>query len=270
MVLVDSHCHLDFPELSAELNAVVARAGEAGVGWLLTISTRVAKSDTYRRIAEAHRGVFLSVGTHPHGAGEEPDVPVTEIVTGAAHPKCIAIGESGLDFHYDFAPRDVQEKVFRRHIAAARQTGLPLVIHAREADETMGTILRDEFARGPFGAVLHCFSSGAALARTGIELGFYVSFSGILTFKRSDDLRAIAAGVPMDRLLVETDAPYLAPQSRRGKRNEPAFVVETARELAKVKGVSFEDLARATTDNFFTCFAKAAPFREAATAPAAR
>jgi TatD DNase family protein len=203
------------------------------------------------------------VGTHPLQAAEEPDVPVSDLVRLAAHPRCVGIGEAGLDYHYDKAPRDIAVRVFRTHIAAARETGLPLVIHSRDADDDMAAILRDEHASGPFPAVLHCFTSGADLARTGLELGLYVSFSGVLTFKNSADLRAIAADVPLDRVLVETDAPFLAPMPHRGKRNEPAFVAETARVLAEVKGVSPDEIARRTTANVHRLFGKLPPLGSA-------
>jgi TatD DNase family protein len=256
-MLVDSHCHLDFPDFAPELDDVVARAHAAGVGTMVTISTRVAKAEIYRGLAERFANVFFTVGTHPHQAAEEPDVPASELVRLAAHPRCVGIGEAGLDYHYGYSPRDVSERVFRTHIAAARATGLPLVIHARDADDDMIRILEDEIGQGAFKAVLHCFSSGPELARAGLRLGLYVSFSGILTFNRSEEIRAIAAEVPMDRLLVETDAPYLAPPPHRGKRNEPAYVVHTNAVLAKVKGVSPEAMAQATTDNFFRLFDKA-------------
>nr|WP_246736145.1 TatD family hydrolase [Enterovirga sp. DB1703] len=256
--MIDSHCHLDFPDFAEDLPGVIARAKAAGVGRMVTISTRVAKAATYRRIAEAHPEVFFTVGTHPHNAAEEPDVPAAEIVTAVAHPRCIAVGEAGLDFHYDKSPRDVQERVFRAHIAAARESGLPLVIHARDADDDMIRILTEEHGRGRFDAVLHCFSSGRRLAEIGVELGFYVSFSGILTFRNSDEIRAIAREVvPRDRLLVETDAPYLAPVPYRGKRNEPAFVAHTARVLADTSGVTPEEIAAVTTANFERLFRKA-------------
>ncbi|MQT11599.1 TatD family hydrolase [Segnochrobactrum spirostomi] len=256
-MLVDSHCHLDFPDFEAERDAVVARARENGVGHMVTISTRVRRFDTIRAIAERYDDVTCSIGTHPHSAGEEDGIPVEEIVRLAAHPKVVAIGEAGLDYHYDKAPRDAQMRGFRTHIAAARITGLPLVIHARAADEDVAAVLTEEMAKGPFKALLHCFSSGPELARTSLALGLYVSFSGILTFNRSEDIRAIAAEVPLDRLLVETDAPYLAPVPHRGKRNEPAFVRHTADVLAKAKGVTPAAIAEATTANFFRLFSKA-------------
>ncbi|GJD48399.1 putative metal-dependent hydrolase YcfH [Methylobacterium crusticola] len=260
-MLVDSHCHLDAPGLAERLPEVLARAAAAGVARMVTISTRVRRVATYRALSEANPAILFTVGTHPHQAGEEPDVPADEIVALSRHPRCVAIGEAGLDYHYDHAPRDVQRRVFRTHIAAARASGLPLVIHAREADDDVAAILADEMARGPFRAVLHCFSSGRRLAEAGVALGLYVSFSGILTFRRSDDLRAIAAGVPRERLLVETDAPFLAPEPHRGRPNEPAYVAHTARVLAETVGMAPDALARLTTDNFYRLFDKAAPHR---------
>ena len=256
-MLVDSHCHLDFPDLSGRLPEVLVHAREAGVGHMVTISTHVARVETYRALAEAHDDVFCTVGTHPHNAGEEPDVPAARLVELSRHPRCVAIGEAGLDYHYDRSPREVQRRVFRTHIAAARESGLPLVIHARNADEDMIEILREESGRGRFDAVLHCFSSAAKLAEVGVELGFYVSFSGILTFKNSDELRRIAASVPRERLLVETDAPYLAPVPHRGRINEPAYVAHTASVLAETIGVSDAQVGEITTANFYRLFSKA-------------
>ncbi len=255
-MLVDHHCHLDFPDFAEDRDGVVARAQAAGVGLMVTISTRIRRFDEIRGIAEAYPSVFCSVGTHPHNAHEELDIAVAEIVRLAQHPKVVAIGEAGLDYFYDKSPRDAQEQGFRNHIAAARETQLPLVIHARDADEDVAAILTEEMAKGPFPAVLHCFTGGAELARRGLELGLYISFSGILTFKKSDALREIAAAVPLDRVLVETDSPYLAPGKFRGKRNEPAYVVQTAAGLARVKGVSEAEIARATTENFFRLYSK--------------
>jgi len=257
-MLVDSHCHLDFPAFADHVPEVLARARAAGVGRLVTISTHVRRFDTYRALAEGHEEVFFSVGTHPHHAAEEPDIPAAEIVKLSGHPRCVAIGEAGLDYHYDRSPRDVQRRVFRTHIAAARETGLPLVIHAREADDDMIAILTEEARAGAFAAVLHCFSSGSALASAGVELGFFVSFSGILTFRRSDDLRRIAAAVPHDRLLVETDAPFLAPEPHRGRPNEPAYVRHTAERLGQVLEIPLGEIARLSTDNFYRLFRKAA------------
>ena len=254
--LVDSHCHLDFPDFTAELDAVVGRARSAGIGRMVTISTRVRRQDGLLSICKRFPEVFSSVGTHPHHAHEELDIGVAELVERTSNPKVVAIGEAGLDYHYDNSPRAAQEQGFRTHIAAARETQLPLVIHSRDADDDMARILREETAKGAFPAVLHCFTGGRALALTAIELGLHISFTGILTFKKSDQLRAIAAELPADRILVETDAPYLAPGPYRGKRCEPAYVVETAKVLATTRGVSASELARETTQNFFRLFAK--------------
>jgi TatD DNase family protein len=255
-MLVDSHCHLDFPDFKDDLEGVVARAKAAGVGHFVTISTRVRQQPELVAIAERFPEVYCSVGTHPHNAHEELEIGAAELVERTRHPKVVAIGEAGLDYHYDNSPRDAQEQGFRAHIAAARETGLPLVIHAREADDDVARILRDETSKGAFPAVLHCFTAGRDLAMTAIRLGLYISFTGILTFKRSDDLRAIAAELPADRILVETDSPYLAPGKYRGKRCEPAYVVETAKVLADVRKVTPDEIASQTTDNFFRLFAK--------------
>jgi TatD DNase family protein len=248
-MLTDTHCHLDFPDLAGDIDSVLARAAAAGVTRLITISTLVSKVDIYRALAEAHANVFFTVGTHPHNADRERDVTAEQLVSLSGHPKCVGIGEAGLDYHYDKAPREAQALGLRTHIAAARITQLPLVIHARAADDDMIRILEEETAKGAFPAVLHCFSSGPELARRGLALGHYLSMSGILTFKASEDLRQIARDAPLDRLLVETDAPYLAPVPHRGKRNEPAFARCTAEVLAEVKGISLNALATATTDN---------------------
>jgi TatD DNase family protein len=256
-MLVDSHCHLDFVDFDADRAEMLARARAHNVKTLVTISTRIKKFPIIAALAETDPDLWCSVGTHPHNAHEEPDTRIEDLVALSQHPKCIAIGEAGLDYHYNKSPVAIAQAVFRTHIAAARETGLPLIIHARDADDDMIAILRDEMGKGAFPAVLHCFSSGAELARVGVELGLMVSFSGILTFKNSDEIRAIARNVPLDRLLVETDAPYLAPPPYRGKRNEPAYVVETAKVLAEVKQIAFEDLARLTSDNFFRVFQKA-------------
>lgn len=255
-MLIDTHCHLDFPDFTEGPTGIAANAKAVGVRQMITISTRVAKYETYKTIAESDPDIFFTVGTHPHNAGEEQEVTTEQLVSLSAHPKCVGLGEAGLDYHYDKAPRDAQAISFRRHIAAARQTGLPLVIHARSADDDMIAILEDEHARGAFPAVLHCYSSGAQLAARGVALGLYLSFSGILTFKNSQDVRDIAAAAPLDRILVETDAPYLAPPPHRGKRNEPAFVVQTAKVLADVRNVSPEAIAEITTANAYRLFAK--------------
>jgi TatD DNase family protein len=256
-MLVDSHCHLDFPDFASELDAVVDRARAADIGAMVTISTRIRQFPSVLEIARRFDNVFCSVGTHPHHAGEEQDISVQAIVDLAENPEVVAIGEAGLDYHYDHAPRHAQASGFGNHIAAARETGLPLVIHARDADDDIARILTEETGKGPFPFVLHCFSSGRRLAETGIELGGYVSFSGIAAFKNSEQLREIARDLPLDRLLVETDAPYLAPPPHRGKRNEPAFVVHTARILAEAIGMPEEKFAKQTSENFFRLFSRA-------------
>lgn len=256
-MLVDSHCHLDFPDFEPERDAVIARAMESGIGHMVTICTRVKRFDQIKAVAEAYDSVTCTVGTHPHNAGEEPDVTVDELIAKAEHPKVVAIGEAGLDYYYDNAPREAQAAGLKRHIQASRITGLPLVIHARSADDDMAAILEEAHETdGAFPMVLHCFSSGLELAQRGVALGGYVSFSGILTFKTAQELRDIAAQVPEDRLLVETDAPYLAPVPFRGKRNEPAFVTHTANMLAGVRGMDPARLADVTTDNFKRLFNK--------------
>ncbi|GAA4179412.1 TatD family hydrolase [Shinella granuli] len=255
-MLIDTHCHLDFPDFEAERDAIVARAHAAGVTQMITISTRVKKFPAILAIAEKYPSVFCSVGTHPHNADEELDIPVSELVELSKHPRVVAIGEAGLDYFYDNAPRDAQAIGLRNHIAAARETGLPLVIHSRSADEDMAAILTEETGKGAFPFLLHCFSSGPELARTGVALGGYVSFSGILTFPKSEELREIAKTVPLERMLVETDAPYLAPKPYRGKRNEPAYVAHTAAVLAETVGVSEDEIARITTENAFRIFSK--------------
>ena len=255
-MLVDSHCHLDFPDFSNELDDVVARARAAGIARMVTISTRVHRRADVLAIAERFADVYCSVGTHPHHAHEELEITTADLVAHTRHPKVVALGEAGLDYHYDNSPRDAQERGFRAHIAAARETGLPLVIHSREADADTARILEEETGQGAFPAVLHCFTGGAALARRAIALGLFISFTGILTFKNSTALRAIAAELPADRILVETDAPYLAPAPFRGKRNEPTYVVETAKVLAETRGVSFDEIAHQTSENFFRLFGK--------------
>src|ERR1044072_8659536 len=255
-MLVDSHCHLDFPDFAPELDAVVARAEAAGIGRMVTISTRVRRHAQVLAIAERFPNVTCSVGTHAHHAHEELDIAADELIRRAEHPKVVAIGEAGLDYHYDNSPRDAQEQGFRTDIAAARSTQWPLVIHAREADEDTARILEEEMGKGAFPAVLHCYTGGPDLARRAIALGHSISFTGIVTFKNSGALREIARSLPADRFLVETDAPYLAPLPYRGKRNEPAYVAEVARVLAEVRGVSADEIARQTTENFFRLFSK--------------
>jgi TatD DNase family protein len=255
-LLVDSHCHLDFPDFAADLDAIMERAAAADVARVVSISTRVRQFDELLAIVVRFANVFGSIGTHPHYAHEELDVTIEELVERSRHPKVVAIGEAGLDYHYDYSPRDAQEIGFRHHIAAARATGLPLVVHAREADADIARILEEESGKGAFAAVLHCFTASRELALRAIDLGFYIGFTGILTFKKSEELRAIAAELPADRILVETDAPYLAPGKFRGKRNEPSYVTHTARTLAAARGVTFDEIARQTTENFFRLFRK--------------
>jgi TatD DNase family protein len=253
-MLVDSHCHLDFPDFAAEREAVITRAREAGIGTMVTICTRLDEFPAVREIAETHDDIWCSVGAHPHEAADHAEATAQELAALAAHPRVIGIGETGLDFHYNHSPHDVQERVFRAHIAAAQESGLPLIVHAREADDEIARILRE---MRPAAGVLHCFSSGRGLAEAALELGFHISISGIVTFRNAEELRAIVRDVPLDRLLVETDAPYLAPVPYRGKRNEPAFVAATAAAVAALKGIEPDALAAATTDNFFRLFRKA-------------
>jgi TatD DNase family protein len=262
-MLVDTHCHLDFPDFAPERDAVVARARAAGVGRFVTISTHVSKFPEIAAIAESYDDVFCTVGTHPNHALDEPEASPETLVALARHEKCVAFGEAGLDFHYNHAPKDTAERVFRNHIAAAREAQLPLVIHTRDADEDMARILREEMGQGAFPALLHCFTGSRGLAEAAVDLGVYLSFSGVLTFKNAQELRDIAAAMPLERLLVETDAPFLAPTPHRGKRNEPAFVKETARVLAEAKGVSEAEIARATTANALRLFSKMPPLSRA-------
>ena len=256
--LVDSHCHLDFPDFEGELDAIVARARAAGVRRMVSIATTLGAAPRVRAIAEAHEGVFFAAGLHPLHAAEEPAPDPADLEALAAHPKMVGIGEAGLDYHYRRDLAAAQEAGLRAQIEAARRTGLPLIIHARDADADIARILSEEHAAGPFSCVMHCFSSGRALAETALDLGFCLSMSGIATFKRSTELRAIFAAAPLERILVETDAPYLAPQPKRGKRNEPAYAAMTAAVGAEVFGLSLEDFAAATTANFDRLFAKAA------------
>lgn len=255
-MLVDSHCHLNYPEF-ADLDAVVARAKEQGVGLMQTISTKRADFPVVKRIAESHAGIYCSIGIHPHEAEPHEDISVEELLAEAHHPKVIGIGETGLDFYYEHSPRAAQEALFRRHIEAGRQLGLPVIVHSRDADEDTVRILEEEMAAQPFTFLIHCFSTGKYLADTSIALGGYISVSGILTFKKSQALRDIIAGIPLESLLVETDAPYLAPEPFRGKPNEPGYTSYVAKRLAEIHAVSVEDVARITTDNFFRLFSKA-------------
>jgi TatD DNase family protein len=256
-MLIDSHCHLDFPELTTDESGVLARARTAGVAGMLTIGTRLDQFERVRAIAERHDNVWCSVGVHPHEAKEEGQRTPDRLIAATHHPKVVGIGETGLDFYYEHSPRDEQAESFRAHIAASRQTGLPLIVHTRNADAETCDILEEEQGKGAFPGLIHCFSSGRAVAERALALGLYISISGIVTFKAAEELRAIVRGVPLDRLLVETDAPYLAPIPKRGKTNEPAFVAHTAAKVAELKDVSLAELEAATTDNFFRLFTKA-------------
>ncbi len=256
-MLVDSHCHLDFEVFDDDRDVVIDRARQAGVGTLLTICTKVSRFNDILAIATGSgEDIWCSVGIHPHHTEEEPDIVANELVSRSRHPKVVGIGETGLDYHYDNSPRNIQKKSFRAHIAAARESGLPLIVHNRDSDGDMTQILEEEMTAGQFSAVLHCFSSSRKLAEAAIDLGFYVSFSGILTFKNAEELRDIAADLPLDRLLVETDSPFLAPVPNRGQRNEPSFVVHTAAELARIRNMEMDGITRITTDNFYRLFDK--------------
>jgi TatD DNase family protein len=256
MTLIDSHCHLDFPDFAGDLDQVVERARAAGVESMITIGTQVAKAARVAEIAERYDDVFFTVGTHPHEAASEGAADFSAMRQIAAHPKCVGIGEAGLDYHYGYAARDVAKRVFRGQIGLARELGLPLVIHARDADDDIAEILTDEMGQGRFSALLHCFTSSRELAETALGLGLSISFSGVVTFKKSEGLRAIARDVPLERILVETDAPYLAPIPHRGRRNEPAFVVSTAHVVAEALGLEPEALAAATRANTLNVFPK--------------
>ncbi len=258
MMLVDSHCHLDFEDFDADREAVLARARDAGVGAVQTICTRLSQFEQVLALAEAHENMWCSVGIHPHHVAEEEDFTAADLLARAErHAKVIGIGETGLDFYYDTSPRDQQESAFREHIAAARDSGLPLIVHTRNADRETCDILREEAGKGAYPGVIHCFSVGREVAETALELGLYISLSGIVTFKNAETLRDIAGNIPLDRLLVETDAPYLAPVPHRGKRNEPAYVRDTAEFVAELKAVSFADIAAKSSENFFKLFSRA-------------
>ncbi len=264
-MLVDSHCHLDFPDFAEELDAVVHRARAAGVGRMVTICTYLTRFDRILAVAERYDDILCTVGVHPHQAAEEFDVTTVDALVGRArHPKVIGLGETGLDYFYDKSPREQQQECFRRHIRASLDTGLPLIIHTRDADADTMRIVKEETAGQTVKGLLHCFSSGRALAEEALDYGFTLSLSGIVTFKKSEELRDIVKDVPLDRILVETDAPYLAPIPFRGKRNEPAYVAHTAACVAAIKGVSADELARITTDNFFRLFDKAVEQKAAA------
>jgi TatD DNase family protein len=255
-MLVDSHCHLDFPEFAEDFEQIMSRAAEANVGLMLTICTHLSRFPRVLAVAERFDNVYCSVGIHPHEAGEETEVTAEQLIELAKHPKVVGFGETGLDYFYEHSPREAQKKSFRAHIEAARIAQLPIIIHTRDADEDTAAILEEEMEKGTFPGLVHCFSSGRALGEKAVELGLYLSLSGILTFKKSEDLRAIAADMPLEKLLVETDSPFLAPMPHRGKRCEPAFVAQTAAVLADLKGMSPAALADVTTDNFFSLFTK--------------
>ncbi|QFT59497.1 putative deoxyribonuclease YcfH [Sulfitobacter sp. THAF37] len=262
--ITDSHCHLDFPDFEGQLPQVIARAAEAGVTRMVTICTKLRNEPAVRAIAEAHAPVFYAAGTHPMSAAAEPLVSVDDLLALTRHPKMVGIGETGLDYHYTSESAEVQKTSLRIHIAAARESGLPLIIHARDADDDMAAILSEEYANGAYSCVMHCFSSSEALARTALDLGFYLSMSGITAFPKSGALRDIFAAAPLDRILVETDAPYLAPPPHRGKTNEPAFTAHTARRAAETFGLDYADFARRTQANFDRLFRKAAQYDRAA------
>ncbi|MDU9004923.1 TatD family hydrolase [Sedimentitalea todarodis] len=262
--ITDSHCHLDFPDFEGQLDDIVANAAAAGVTRMVTICTKLANEPTVRAIAEAHAPVFYAAGTHPMSAAREPLVTVDDLTALARHPKFVGIGETGLDYHYTADSARIQQDSLRIHIAAARDTGLPLIIHARAADDDMAEILTEEFRNGAYSCVMHCFSSSADLARAALDLGFYLSMSGIAAFPKSQELREIFAAAPLDRILVETDAPYLAPPPYRGRRNEPAYTAHTARKGAEVFGLDYAEFAARTEENFDRLFAKAARCEAAA------
>ena len=255
--LVDSHCHLDFPVFENDLPEVVERAVQGGVSRMVTIATSLRAEPDVRAISERFESVFFAAGTHPHRVAEEPMVSVDDLVRVARHPRLVAIGETGLDYHYTRELAELQKRSLRVHVEAARVTGLPLVIHARAADDDIGSILEDEYKRAPFDCVMHCFSSSAALAELAVSMGFYLSMSGIVTFRKSEELRSIFSRVPIDQILVETDAPYLAPAPHRGKTNEPSYTLHTAKVGAEIHGMTLDDFAAATTRNFDRLFAKA-------------
>jgi TatD DNase family protein len=254
--LVDSHCHLDYPGLIENLDAVLARAEQANVGWMLSICTKITEFPQVLAIAEANENIWCTVGIHPHEAVNEPEIDTETLLRLAEHPKVIGFGETGLDYYYEHSPRDRQETSFRAHIAAAREAGLPLVVHARDADDDMANILEEEHSKGPFSGLLHCFSSGHELAERALAIGMSISFSGIVTFNSAESLRESAKIVPLERMLVETDSPYLAPVPMRGRTNEPAFVAHTAARLAELRNIPVDDLINVTTNNFFRLFAK--------------
>jgi len=256
-MLVDSHCHLDYLERDGDLDEAVQRARDGGIGTMVTICTKVTEFPTVCAIAERYDDVWCTVGIHPHDAANEPEVSIEQLVELAQHPKVIGIGETGLDYYYDNSPREDQKRSFRTHIAAARETGLPLIVHTRDADQDTVEILADEYGKGAYPGLIHCYSTSPEVADKSIDLGFYISVAGILTFKKATELQETVARLPMERLLVETDSPYLAPIPKRGKRNEPSYVAYTAAKMAELKGLSETEIAHATTENFFRLFSRA-------------
>lgn len=256
-MIVDSHCHLNYGTMMEDMPGVMARAKNAGVETMLAINARLSEYDAVVALAEEYDHVFATVGSHPHEAEKEPDVQAADLIEKAQHEKVIAIGESGLDFYYEYAPRDLQEANFRAHITASRETGLPLIVHARDADDESIAILRDEMAKGAYRAVIHCFTASRAFAEASLELGFYISISGIVTFNSAKELQEIVKIIPLDRLLIETDAPYLSPVPKRGKPNEPSYVKYTAEFISKLRDIPYVELASATTENFYSLFSKA-------------
>jgi len=257
-IIVDSHCHLDFPEFEGEISELITNAKNAGVMRMVTICTQLKNEPSVRAIAETYSSVYYAAGTHPMSASEEPLASVDQLIKIAEHPKMVGIGETGLDYHYTAESASIQKKSLRIHITAARETGLPLIIHSRAADHDMIEILQDEYKKGPYECVMHCFSSSLELAKVTLGLGFYLSMSGIVTFKKSQDLRDIFAIAPIEKILVETDSPYLSPDPYRGKRNEPAYTAHTAQVGAKIFGLEYKDFAAQTTKNFNQLFSKAA------------
>ena len=257
-MLVDSHCHLDYLERDGDLDEAVERARQAGVGTIVTICTKVSEFETIKRIAERYDDIWCTVGIHPHEVAREPQVTTAQLLEMAQHPKVVGIGETGLDYYYEHSPREAQKNSFRTHIVAARESGLPLIVHTRDADDDTMEILAEAYADGAFPGLIHCYSTSPEVAEKALKIGFYISIAGIVTFKRAEELQQTAAGLPEDRLLVETDAPYLAPVPKRGKRNEPSYVAFTAAKLAELRNDDASRIATVTTDNFFRLFSKAA------------
>ena len=256
-MLVDSHCHLDFDAFDNDRAATIRRAKKADIRTIVTICTRVSRFQDILALTQIDEEIWCSVGIHPHQVDEEPEVSVEELINHSINPKVIGIGETGLDFYYETSSREAQLRSFRKHITASRETQLPLIVHTRDADKETADILEEEMKKGAFPGVLHCFSSGAELAQRALNLGFYISLSGIVTFKNANSLRDIVGNVPTERILVETDAPFLAPVPKRGKRNEPSFVTHTAKKVAELKNLNYSELSICSSENFFRLFNKA-------------